>query len=101
MNTGVDLESKRAQIADICQRYGVRELLLFGSALDSRFQADSDIDLLVDFHPSSRIGLIRLVQLQAEFERVLGRTVDLVPKNGLKPLVRASVLQHTEPVYAG
>jgi len=101
MDGGMNLASKRPQIADICQRYGVRELLLFGSALDSRFRPDSDLDFLVDFHPGSRIGLIRLGQLQEELEGLLGRTVDLVPKGGLKPLVREGVLRNTEPVYAG
>jgi uncharacterized protein len=101
MGLEANLASKRSEIADICKQYEVRELLLFGSALDSRFRSDSDFDLLVDFQPGSRIGLIRLGQLQAELERLLGRTVDLVPKRGLKPLVRDGVLQHTEPVYAG
>ena len=97
----VDLASKRSQISEICQHYAVRELLLFGSGLDSRFQSESDLDLLVDFQPGSRVGLIRLGQLQAELEALLGRRVDLVPKGGLKPLVRDAVLQHTEPIYAG
>jgi predicted nucleotidyltransferase len=101
LTKNVDLASKESQISEICRRYDVRELLLFGSALDSRLRPDSDLDLLVDFQPGSRVGLIRLGQLQEELESLLGRRVDLVPKSGLKPLVRDGILRHTETIYAG
>ena len=96
-----ELSKKITDIANICKRYGVRELLLFGSALGSDFRSDSDFDFLVDFQPGSQVGLIQLGFLQQELEAALNRKVDLVPKRGLKPLIRSSILQHAEPVYAG
>ena len=99
VQTGVS--GKLPQIAEICRRYGVRELLLFGSALGSDFTAESDLDLLVEFHPSVRIGLVQLGRLQEELEILLQRKVDLVPKSGLKPPVREKVLEKAEPLYAG
>ncbi|MGH2560629.1 MAG: nucleotidyltransferase family protein, partial [Thermomicrobiales bacterium] len=45
-----------AEISAICQRYGVRELAVFGSAVRDDFGPESDIDLLVEFAPDARIG---------------------------------------------
>jgi len=101
MTAQTDISGKLPQIAEICRRYGVHELLLFGSALGAGFSAASDVDLLVDFLPSARVGLIQFGRLQEELEALLHRKVDLVPKRGLKPLLRESILERAEPVYAG
>lgn len=101
MTSRADISTKIPDIAEICSRYGVRELSLFGSALGPGFGPDSDLDFLVEFHPGAQVGLVRLGKLQQELESLLQRKVDLVPKRGLKPPIRESVLQHTEPVYAG
>lgn len=92
---------KRSEIAAICRRYNVRELSLFGSALGSGFHKDSDVDFLVEFKSGAQIGLLELGKLQEELEVLLQRKVDLVSKPGLKPLIRQSVLEQVEPVYAG
>ena len=101
MASPTNISEKRGEIAEICRRFGVRELLLFGSALGPDFREESDYDLLVEFETTAQIGLIQLGLLQQELERLLERKVDLVPKRGLKPMVRERVLEHTEPLYAG
>jgi predicted nucleotidyltransferase len=95
------LGGKAGQIAEICRAYGVQQLMLFGSGLGPDFRPDSDWDLLVEFRPGTPIGLIRFVQLKQELEQLLQRKVDLVPKRGLKPAIRESVLEHAELLYAG
>ena len=55
-----------AELAEICQRYHVRELALFGSVLRDDFRPDSDIDMLVEFEPGARIGFFELARLQRE-----------------------------------
>ncbi|MFB3814673.1 MAG: nucleotidyltransferase family protein [Terriglobales bacterium] len=92
---------KLPQIEQICHRYEVRELWLFGSALGPNFRGDSDLDFLVEFKPGARVGLLRFNHLQSEFGDTLQWRVDLVPKQGLKPLIRDSVLRSAELVYAG
>ena len=87
-------------IADLCRRYQVRELALFGSVLRPDFRPDSDIDILVDFEPDAVIGLMKFARLQRELSVLLRRTVDLVPKDGLKRLIRDEVLAHSEVVFA-
>jgi predicted nucleotidyltransferase len=94
------LDDRLPQIAEICRRHGVRELLLFGSALGPDFRPDSDFDFLVEFLPEKKIGLIEYAGMQRELAELLHRKVDLVSKRGLKPRIRDSVLSRTETVYA-
>jgi hypothetical protein len=89
-----------AQLAGLCRRYGVRDLSLFGSAARGEMRPDSDIDLLVEFLPEAEVGLIEHAGLMLDLARLLGRKVDLVSKNGLKPRIRSSVLAEARLVYA-
>ena len=88
------------QLAEVCTRYGVLELSLFGSAAREETGPDSDIDLLVVFDPRTRIGLIGLGRLADELSELFGRPVDLVPKDGLKPSLRSDVLSQARTLYA-
>jgi len=54
-----NLTIPREAIADFCRRNRIRKLALFGSALREDFRPDSDVDVLVEFEPGSRVGLIR------------------------------------------
>lgn len=87
-------------IIAFCRRYHVRELALFGSALRKDFGDRSDIDLLVEFDPEAQVGFLTLARMQRELTALLGRKVDLVPKAGLKPIIRQEVLESAEVLYA-
>lgn len=95
-NLTLDIEPVRA----LCRRYRVRELALFGSAVREDFSAASDVDVLVEFEPDAEVGFITLSRMQRELSAILHRRVDLVPKNGLKPQIRESVLSSIEILYA-
>lgn len=88
------------QLADFCRRYGVRELALFGSRASGEAKPDSDVDLLVSFEPGVRVTFLTLARMQRELEALLGRSVDLVPKDGLKPVIRDQVLASARVLYA-
>jgi uncharacterized protein len=88
------------EIAAICRRYQVRELCVFGSAARGEMRPESDVDLLVDFLPEARPGLLGLSAMMREFSSLLGRRVDLAVKPALKPYVRASVLADSQVIYA-
>ena len=64
------------------------------------FGPDSDVDVLVDFEPEARIGLKAFVRMQRELVELFQHPVDLVTRNGLKPLIRDSVLSSAEVIYA-
>ncbi len=87
-------------IGEVCRRYQVRELALFGSALRDDFRQESDLDLLVEFEPDARASFVTLGRLERDLETLLGRKVDLIPKGGLRPLIRGHVLSTARIVYA-
>jgi len=89
-----------AEIAEICRRYQVKELSVFGSAVRGGLRPDSDLDLLVDFLPEARPGLLGLSALTRELSALLGRQVDLGVKPALKPRVRPGVLAEARVIYA-
>jgi len=94
------IEIPRTELAALCRKYGVRELSLFGSALRADFHPGSDLDLLVMFQPDAEIGFLEFAALQRELSSALGRPVDLVPKEGLKPIIRDDVIASARVVYA-
>jgi predicted nucleotidyltransferase len=91
---------EESKLADLCRRYGVRELSLFGSAARDEMRPDSDLDLLVEFLPEAQVDLVDYAGLMLDLSRLLGRRVDLVSKNGLKPLIRTAVLEEARLLYA-
>lgn len=100
MERALPIEIPAEHLADFCRRNEVQELALFGSAVTSAFDETSDVDLLVTFQPGARVGFLTLTRMQRELEEVLGRKVDLVPKGGLKPVIRDSVLATARVLFA-
>ncbi len=88
------------KIVELCKKYKVRELSLFGSRARGDFTAESDYDFLVDFLPEASIGLFEFAGMQVDLEELLGQKVDLVPKDGLKPRIRDRVLSEAKNIYA-
>ncbi len=76
------LQLPMEEIRELCRRYHVRELSVFGSAVREDFRPDSDVDLLIEFQPEAHASYFELFDLQDELEGVLRRKVDLVPKGG-------------------
>ncbi|MBI1898475.1 MAG: nucleotidyltransferase family protein [Acidobacteria bacterium] len=95
-----DARVDETALAELCRRYRVRELSVFGSAARGEMRPDSDIDLLVEFLPDAEVDLIDHAGLTLDLAHLLGRKVDLVSKNGLKPLIQASVLEEARLLYA-
>ena len=74
---------------EIAERFGVARLALFGSAARDELRADSDVDVLVEFQgPATFDGYFSLKEY---LEALLGRQVDLVTEQGLKPRARKQV----------
>lgn len=102
---GDDMNRLRANVdserlAEICRRWGIRELALFGSALRDDFGPDSDVDLLVDFEPGKVLGF-KIFELERELSRLFGgRRIDLVPRKFLHPRLRQRVLAEAQIQYA-
>jgi predicted nucleotidyltransferase len=84
----------------LCRAHHVARLWVFGSALHADFGPESDLDLLVEFEPGAKVGLLALSRLQRDLTALFGRHVDLVPTLGLKPIVRTEVEASRELLYA-
>ena len=95
-----DTRVQPASLAEVCRRYGVRELSLFGSAVRGEMRPESDVDVMVEFESGVRVGLVKFESLAEELELLMGRKVDLVTRQGLKPWVRSQVLRDARIVYA-
>jgi predicted nucleotidyltransferase len=61
------------RLAALCRRYGVKSLSLFGSAARGELRPGSDVDLLVEFKPSSKTSLFDLARMQEELSPLFGR----------------------------
>ncbi len=94
------IEIPRDQLADFCRRHHVRRLALFGSVLRQDFRPDSDVDMLVAFEPEAQVGFMALGRMKRELSALLQRPVDLVPQEGLKPIIREAILTSAEELYA-
>ena len=88
------------ELAKFCRRNHIRRLALFGSVLREDFQPDSDVDVLVDFEPGANIGMFALIEIQDELSDLIGRPVDLILRDGLKRVIRDSVLASSQEIYA-
>jgi predicted nucleotidyltransferase len=94
-------ELPRDKLADFCKRNRIRRLLLFGSAMKGELRNDSDIDLLVEFHPADAPSLFDLARMERELSKILGgRKVDLRTPNELSRYFRDEVLSTASVQYA-
>jgi uncharacterized protein len=93
------VEVDEARLADICDRYGIAELQIFGSQARGTAGPDSDIDVLYTLRPGRRLGW-EIEHLADELSELFGRRVDLVSLRSLHPLLQRSVLAEARPVYA-
>lgn len=88
-------------VDNFCQRWKIREFSIFGSALREDFSSRSDVDVLLSFLESAQWGLFDLVDMKEELEKIFGREVDIVEKEGIRnPFRRREILRTREVIYA-
>jgi len=95
----VDKNSK--DLKKLCTIYNVEKMYLFGSALNSNFNKESDIDLLVKFkHIELSKYFDNYTDFKAKLEHLFGREVDLVEEQTLKnPVLINSINRSKELIY--
>ncbi len=88
-------------LATLCRRHRIRKLSLFGSTASSRGRANSDVDLLVEFAPGAKPGLMQMSAIELELGSLLqGRKADLRTAEDLSRYFRDEVVGSAEVQYA-
>lgn len=97
-----DLLIDHERLADLCQRYRVAKLELFGSRARGTARPDSDVDLLVTF--IGRTPGLAFVAMAEELESLFGCHVDVLTRLDVErdenSIRRESILSRTEALYA-
>jgi predicted nucleotidyltransferase len=88
-----------ARLAEVCARYGIARLLVFGSVARGTATPDSDIDVLYELEPGRRLGW-EIEQLADELAALFGRPVDLVSPAALHRRLKDTVLSEARTLYA-
>src|SRR5215207_7724356 len=89
---GPDIFIPDDTLAELCRRYQIRELSLFGSAVRGELRPDSDIDILVEFSAEANVGILAHLAAERELGVLLGRRVDLVSKRAMREPLRKEIL---------
>lgn len=91
------------QIKLFCEKWQVVEFALFGSVLRDDFQPDSDIDVIVQFHPHYHPTFHGLELMEAELAALFQREVDLITRQGIETsrnyLRREAILSSAQVIY--
>jgi len=112
-----DEEDLRKRLRDLdryCRENSIRHLKLFGSILKDRmtdflddsdldpdlFREDSDVDLLVEFEPGTRVTLLDMARMERELGELIGFKVDLRTAGDLSRYFRREVLQEAVELHA-
>jgi len=90
------LKDKREEILRIAEKYGARNVRVFGSVARGEARPDSDVDFLIDMEPGH--GYFDLAGLMIDLEDLLGCKVDVGTARSLKERIRDGVLQEAVPL---
>jgi len=93
------IEIPKNMIREFCKRNGIKKLSVFGSVLRKDFNSESDVDILVEFDDDAKPGFFRLMSMQDELSKMLGRNVDLRTPNDLSRYFREDVISKAVVQY--
>ena len=91
------------KITEFCNHWQVIELSLFGSVLRDDFRPDSDVDVMVQFHPDAHPKFSTLDQMETELKTIFHRDIDLITRDGIQSshnyLRRHEILSSAQVIY--
>ena len=76
------IQRVKSAVSDLKKRYPLGRIALFGSVTRTDFNEQSDIDLVVEFNSDD---FLLFNELSEEFEKMLGKKVDMLTFRSLKP----------------
>ena len=97
------IELNIGKIIELCKRFHVTKLWVFGSIITPRFRQDSDIDFCVDFDWKQiplQDSANNVFGFQEALEKLLGRKIDLTDDSAVRnPYFREELNQTRELIY--
>jgi predicted nucleotidyltransferase len=95
-------ESVKKCLIDICKRYNVKELYLFGSAASGSLEESVDVDLLVTFERDGFSGAFdQFMGFKEAMEELFGKPVDLITSKRFRnPVFYEEIESTKELIYA-
>jgi len=83
---------------ELKEKYGIKEIGVFGSYVRREHKEKSDLDILVEFEEDAKIGLLKFVNMENYLSELIGVKVDLVEKSTLKPRIGKHILEEVIPL---
>lgn len=82
-------------------RNDIEKASLFGSYLRNEAKNKNDVDVLVEFKPTAKIGLFEFVRIQRRLSDFVGKKVDLLTPDALSKFIKENILNEAETIYEG
>ena len=90
------LREKHEEILRLAAKHGATKVRVFGSVARGDADLSSDVDFLVELAPGR--SLFDLGGLLMDLQDLLGRPVDVVDEEGIKPRIRDRILSEAIPI---
>lgn len=81
------------------KKMGATSLYIFGSTARDQATTTSDVDIMIDYDPTSSFSVFDLMRMRAFISKHLRRPVDVIPRDCFKPYVRTAVEQEAVKVF--
>jgi hypothetical protein len=97
----LDISTYKEKINDVCDKFNLKKLDLFGSAITSKFGPESDIDVLIEFGDNKNINMFNVYfDLKDELQSIFKRPIDIVVERSIKnPFFKRSINKTRTNVY--
>jgi predicted nucleotidyltransferase len=93
------LNKYKNELNSFCKANKIKKLSLFGSHLKGTANADSDVDLLVEFEEDTEFGLVDVARIERELAEIIGKKVDLRTPEELSRYFRDTVVKEARVKY--
>lgn len=90
-----------AALSEFCERYGVREVSLFGSVLRDDFDEHSNVDVMLEFKPGAGFTFDNTPDIIDDLTEMFGRRVDVIEGRCIRnPYRREAIMNSRRVIYA-
>ncbi len=95
------LDKHIIDISKLCADHKVKQLYAFGSVLSTKFNHESDVDLVVDFDPIDlSLYADNYFDFKFSLQKILNRPIDLLEDKAIKnPYFRQKLNQQRQLIY--